>query len=308
MPEGWTDGVVRFDLSVMFDAHGLPAVCIVARRAEATGGAGGRLRSGAPSAGIWEVDAFQSERLPAMHEALMLARAEESPGVRRWEHRVWSEIGIEDYKAVLDELPPSTPPRVPPPDRSQSPESSQHGWSWLSGAAAQLKSGARAMRHSMKEPKDASIKDVKEGSGHEDAKAGAHTQGASIFSFGGSLKNSTPTAARKIARAVSPASLLRSVSAGRLDRPSSRSFVPPTRGGRREPADGSEGVRTALRGRGGRWHEEMEQQFGPPLARSPAGPARGSPADSPKTAVTRTGRDPKGSPGIPPMPPGDPAG
>jgi len=104
MPQRWTDGVTKFELCVMFDAHGLPEVCIVARR-EDPELEDSKLRRGAVrSAGIWSVEHFENERLPAMHEALMLAKSDEEPSLRHWESRVWSELTIEDYKALVAEL------------------------------------------------------------------------------------------------------------------------------------------------------------------------------------------------------------
>merc|ERR1712196_117891 len=69
MPATWTAGVESFDMSIMFDAHGLPQVCVVARRSPDEAEANS-FRGGGRSAGIWPVSQFWSERLPAMYEAL----------------------------------------------------------------------------------------------------------------------------------------------------------------------------------------------------------------------------------------------
>jgi hypothetical protein len=96
MPEGWTGGVVRYELSVMFNPNGLPDVCVVARREIGTTGS---------ATGIWQEEVFRTERLPMMHEALMMAQSPESiPDLRHWESRAWCEVGLEDYRALAEEL------------------------------------------------------------------------------------------------------------------------------------------------------------------------------------------------------------
>jgi len=56
------------------------------------------------SGGIWEVDQFTNERLPPMHEALLLAKMEGEPSIKHWESRVWSDISVHDYKTLTAEL------------------------------------------------------------------------------------------------------------------------------------------------------------------------------------------------------------
>jgi len=107
MPLGWTDGVSRYELSVMFNASGVPQVCIVARRVDLSGR--GSSASRAPSAGIWELENFTSERLPAMHEALIMADTfgegpAPEPELRNWECRAWSELHLQDYRSLAEEL------------------------------------------------------------------------------------------------------------------------------------------------------------------------------------------------------------
>merc|ERR1719195_953820 len=87
----------------MFDAHGLPEVCVAARRGQGPEGSGS-LRSGGPSAGMWEVEHFENDRLPTMKEALMLTKLGEDPQLWNWEARIWSELSLEDYRALAQEL------------------------------------------------------------------------------------------------------------------------------------------------------------------------------------------------------------
>jgi len=112
MPKGYSSDVTRFELSIMFDTHGLPEVCVVARRAASAEGCGaGELRSVGPSAGIWEVEHFWRDRLPPMYEALSVCGLEgsqlasvEEPAPLCFESHVWSEVSLEDYRRLLDEL------------------------------------------------------------------------------------------------------------------------------------------------------------------------------------------------------------
>eukprot|EP00927_Polykrikos_kofoidii_P040671 TRINITY_DN34719_c0_g1_i2.p1 TRINITY_DN34719_c0_g1~~TRINITY_DN34719_c0_g1_i2.p1 ORF type:complete len:1129 (-),score=240.23 TRINITY_DN34719_c0_g1_i2:44-3430(-) len=121
MPRGWTRNVTKYDLAIMFNPHGLPEVCVVARRDAAPSEDGDpsapertdSLRSGLPSAGIWEVEHFWKERLPALYAALSMSGlggsqldcdTEALPGPNRWESHVWDEISIEDYRSMASEL------------------------------------------------------------------------------------------------------------------------------------------------------------------------------------------------------------
>jgi len=209
MPEGWTDGVAKYELTVMFDAHGLPGVCIVARRDHGAGGSS-QLRSGALGAGIWEVEQFMNERLPMMHEALLLAKGGEDPGVRHWESRVWSELSIHDYRALASELTRSESRREQMEAERAGDSPRDHGWSWLSGAAAQLKQNVKAVKHAVKETTAAAaLLDAKsEARGEPEALRAPRPRGS----------KGNPSV-RGLARAVSPAGLFRSISSGRLERP-----------------------------------------------------------------------------------------
>lgn len=121
MPQALTDGVERFDLSILFSANGLPEVCVVARRsadefegAAINAGGGGELAafSSSPSAGIWEVENFWQDRLPSLYDSLSTSgplklcadsedRDEIAKSCRSWESRVCKDIGILDYRSLL---------------------------------------------------------------------------------------------------------------------------------------------------------------------------------------------------------------
>lgn len=122
LPSSITDGVRRFELSVLFNAQGLPEVCVVARRSDPDASQGD---AGAASlAGIWEVEHFWKDRLPAIFDSLTTlqkhftggADAEETgettledlnSGESLWESRVWSDISVSDFRTLLlerDEL------------------------------------------------------------------------------------------------------------------------------------------------------------------------------------------------------------
>lgn len=107
MPLKLTDGVRRFELSILFNAQGLPEVCVVARRS----GEG----NCQPVAGIWEVEHFWQDRLPPLFDFLTTFQQhlgadaddahgdmEETPDMH-WESRVWSDISISDFRALLAE-------------------------------------------------------------------------------------------------------------------------------------------------------------------------------------------------------------
>eukprot|EP00930_Biecheleria_cincta_P071248 TRINITY_DN58761_c0_g1_i1.p1 TRINITY_DN58761_c0_g1~~TRINITY_DN58761_c0_g1_i1.p1 ORF type:complete len:787 (-),score=152.03 TRINITY_DN58761_c0_g1_i1:288-2561(-) len=111
MPRHCTGGVQAFELSILFDAHGLPQVCVVARRAatkaappEAEG-----FRGGGAAAGIWTIEQFWNERLPAIYEALDItglemegtAATEDTLGL--WETHVWSEVSLETCRMLIHE-------------------------------------------------------------------------------------------------------------------------------------------------------------------------------------------------------------
>merc|ERR1719419_1498086 len=165
----------------------------------------------------------------------MLARAEQLPGLRQWESRVWSELSLEDYRALLAELAlPATEAPAPRAGSGGGPEHPERAsWAWLSGAAAQLKQNVRAVTKAVQETanlKDAGdTRDVLAGNG--DGRGNPNSPGAALYSFGSGLKSREVRA--KLARAASPAALLRSMSAGRLEKApglSSRpSFVPSAR-------------------------------------------------------------------------------
>ncbi|CAJ1408350.1 unnamed protein product, partial [Effrenium voratum] len=106
MPEKVTDGVRRFELSILFNAQGLPEVCVVARRCPGENAV----------AGIWEVETFWQDRLPLLFDSLTTctqeggtdaddsdAAEEFRPSEWRWESRVWSDISIHDYRSLLSE-------------------------------------------------------------------------------------------------------------------------------------------------------------------------------------------------------------
>jgi len=79
VPADWGDGVSHYELAVMFEADGLPVVCVVARASsmpdlgqgspEQDPGEGGR-PSRLPTKGIWEAARFKVERLPYMEQAI----------------------------------------------------------------------------------------------------------------------------------------------------------------------------------------------------------------------------------------------
>eukprot|EP00435_Cladocopium_sp_Y103_P039966 s1031_g10.t2 len=109
MPLKLTDGVRRFELSILFNAQGLPEVCVVARR---SGPGEGNCQ---PVAGIWEVEHFWQDRLPPLFDFLTTFQQhlgadaddahgdlEETPDMH-WESRVWSDISISDFRALLAE-------------------------------------------------------------------------------------------------------------------------------------------------------------------------------------------------------------
>lgn len=108
MPKNWRGGVSHFELSILFDAHGLPQVCIVARRLLADDGEGPQALRAAVggSAGIWEVEQFWQERLPAMFEALNESGVQgsllpsQAPPLSAWEHRAWSEVPLDDFRRI----------------------------------------------------------------------------------------------------------------------------------------------------------------------------------------------------------------
>jgi len=139
-------GVSKFELSIMFNANGLPDVCVVARRFLPTSASPVIAETGASSAadkaasdpsysppvvfddreesgqeetgtalsaGIWEVEKFWKERLPAMYDAFstssfaLLEPDQADPGrnlnLRHWESRVWSEVSLADFRSLLAE-------------------------------------------------------------------------------------------------------------------------------------------------------------------------------------------------------------
>eukprot|EP00929_Paragymnodinium_shiwhaense_P047341 TRINITY_DN24014_c0_g1_i1.p1 TRINITY_DN24014_c0_g1~~TRINITY_DN24014_c0_g1_i1.p1 ORF type:complete len:1058 (-),score=256.80 TRINITY_DN24014_c0_g1_i1:379-3552(-) len=107
MPPGFTCGVTHYELSIMFDAHGVPEVCIVARRAAES--AHGDFRGVGLSAGIWEVEAFWTDRLPALYEALSMSGLDGSmmSGLEddtAWENHAWAEVGLESYRRLLQKV------------------------------------------------------------------------------------------------------------------------------------------------------------------------------------------------------------
>jgi len=87
VPQDWADGVSHYELAVLFEADGLPVVCVVARasggseqsQAGAEQGQGKRKRL--PTKGIWEAGRFQTERIPYMVQAI-----EEIQGLRLEKH------------------------------------------------------------------------------------------------------------------------------------------------------------------------------------------------------------------------------
>jgi len=203
MPEAWRDDVAKFELSVLFDAHGLPEVCIVARRHQETGST-----RPAMSAGIWDVECFVNERLPMMHEALMLCPAGRTPSLRNWESRVWSELSIDDYKALaaaLDAMEMKAERSCADSERVQSRK-------WYS----QLKHNFKAVTHVLKESTSQALKD-----GQSEALHSGLSSGGGTFGRRSNRKGGNP--AREFARAVSPAAIFRSVSTGRLERPTAPS-------------------------------------------------------------------------------------
>jgi len=234
MPPGWTDGVAKYELSVMFDVHGLPEVCVVARRSQSPEGAGG-LRGGGPSAGMWEVGHFQNDRLPAMKEALMLAKFGEDPCLWNWEARVWADISLGDYRALAQEFTLSESRsrshaaearRAAHPAHRTSTGGKQHfrnspSQGWLSGAA-------RHIGHNVRVAKDA-VKDIAVGMDNWSEVSKQHQAGGgtcdantsgSLFGLRVNLKGSA------LGRVVSPAALLRSTSAAGSTRGSRSTFQP----------------------------------------------------------------------------------
>lgn len=189
MPLAWRDGVARYGLSVLFNAQGLPEVCITAQRSETSGSDG---RNVGPSSGIWELDRFVSDKMPAMQEALLLANVSEDPGLRHWESRAWSEVSVEDYKALAAELALSEARRSAAEGRllkrglsiDGPEEDSATGRGWLQNVRLGF---SRVARHA------------------------AAKERAPALGSGG--------AAKSFMRSVSPSAIVRSMSSGRLDRP-----------------------------------------------------------------------------------------
>jgi len=216
MPEGWTDGVTKYELSVMFDAHGLPSVCVVARRDPSTGSSSSGLRSGALSGGIWEVDQFTNERLPLMYEALLLAKMEGEPNIKHWESRVWSDISVHDYKTLtafltLSETRLEREAQAHPTDSPR-----DHGWGWFTSAAAEIKKNVKAVQDAVKETTTVAAAVKSNRPPLQDAGREGDLMRAQRLR--GGVRGKPPTTALNLARAVSPAALFRSMSSGRLDR------------------------------------------------------------------------------------------
>jgi len=74
VPENWADEVSHYELAVLFEADGLPTVCVVARSADSQPDhlereASGFVRAGPRTKGIWEAEDFQQFRLEAMVQA-----------------------------------------------------------------------------------------------------------------------------------------------------------------------------------------------------------------------------------------------
>jgi len=111
MPSKLTDGVRRFELSILFNAQGLPEVCVVARRSQSDQG------DSLPVAGIWEVEHFWQDRLPPLFDFLTTFQQylggadpedgdpEEAPDMH-WESRVWSDISIADFRLWIQRKQP----------------------------------------------------------------------------------------------------------------------------------------------------------------------------------------------------------
>ncbi|CAK0895573.1 unnamed protein product [Prorocentrum cordatum] len=99
MPAGWTDGVRRYELAVVFGSEGPPRVCVAARR----GPAGPADPGAGAAAGIWELDAFREEPSVLLLAVNLDSRAA-GPRPQDWEARTWSEVSVEDYKALAARL------------------------------------------------------------------------------------------------------------------------------------------------------------------------------------------------------------